>query len=136
MRSRRSWSDLRTDTFPPHLTRLLMPFDGGVPRKVEREYLVGDRALQVRLDLEGPVETGEGFLDPAKSGEAKAQHQMSLNGTGIDREGLLAIVRRLGNLLDLEQDTGPRQPPIRVVGCQCDGPIAVCQGFVKALKLP
>ncbi|MEY9427821.1 hypothetical protein ABH975_003136 [Bradyrhizobium ottawaense] len=113
-----------------------MPFNGGVPRKIEREYLVGDRALQVRLDVEGSVETGEGFVDPAKSGEAKTQHQVSLNGIGIDRQRLLAVVGCVGNLLDLEQDTGPREPPIRVVGCQRNCLIAVCQRFVKSLKFP
>ena len=118
------------------MPRLLMPLNGGIPRKIEREYLVGDRALQVRLDVEGSVETGEGFVDPAKSGEAKAQHQMTLNGIGSDRQRLFAIARCLGNLLDLEQDTGPREPPIRVVGSERDGLIAVRQGFVKSLKFP
>jgi len=113
-----------------------MPFDAGVRHKIEREYLAGDRALKVRPDIEGPVEAGERFVDPAKSGETEAQYEVSLIRIGRNRESFLAIEQCLGNLLGLEQDIGAPEPPIHVVGCEGDCPIAIPHGFVKSLKLP
>src|SRR3954471_4176047 len=116
------------------MPRLLMLRNAGVGHKIEGEYLAGDRAL-IRLDVESSVETGERFVDPAQCRQTLAEQAVGLRETGIGRESLLAIGQCFGNLPGQEQDTGPPEPPIRVVWRQRDCAIAIRQGFVKSLKL-
>ncbi|MGY3103790.1 hypothetical protein ACVWW7_000417 [Bradyrhizobium sp. LM6.9] len=99
--------------------------NAGARHKIEREYLVGDRVLEVRLDGKSPVETGVGFVDPAKSRETLAKQDVGLKESGIDRESLLAIRQCVGNSFVSDQDSGPPVPPVRVVGCESDHPVVI-----------
>ncbi|MHC2577527.1 hypothetical protein ACVI1J_000758 [Bradyrhizobium diazoefficiens] len=112
-----------------------MLLDAGIRREIEREYLVGDRAREVRLDFKGSVVTGQGFVDPPKCGKTNAPYQVSLNSIGIDSDRFLAIVQCFGHVLDLEPDTGAPEPPVHIVGLHGDCPIAIRHGFVNPQKL-